>query len=73
MNTQLDYNEQRLFDALIQKFPMMIEKKQILWIVPIYNGFPNIIKKIQENYEVEFIYDDETGSEVWFLKPLRKK
>jgi hypothetical protein len=73
MNKELNYNEQGLYDMLMEEFPSMIEKKQSIYIQPIYNHMPNLIKKVQDVYEVEFIYDIETGTEVWFLKPLRKK
>lgn len=65
--------ESELVKKFEEVFPKMIEKKQAIWIVPIVNHFPNVIRRLEQKWELEFIYDEETGSERIFMKPLFEK
>lgn len=68
---KLNEFEEKLYLAILEKFPSMIVNKEVMWIKPISDFIPNIIKKLQELYELELILDD--NSNITFLKPLYKK
>lgn len=72
VNKLLKPELEEMYKLIVKEFPGMIEKNEILYIEPVYRLFPEVIKKIQENWEVEFIYDKETATEVHSIKPLNR-
>jgi hypothetical protein len=65
--------EDELVVKFEKEFPKMIEKGQCIWIEPIVKHMPKVINRLQEKWEIEFKYDEETGADIIFMCPKFKK
>lgn len=68
----MESNHNKLIKKFEEKFPEMIKKKQCVYVESLAKFLPNLIKELENKWEIKYKYD-ESGENIIFMCPISKK
>ena len=72
MENYFKEQENKLIEKFNEEFPKMIEKKQCIYVAPIFEHMPEVLKKLEEIWEIEYKYEENTNK-IWAMCPKKRK